>query len=263
MELAGKVAFVTGGGGGIGAGIAGALVEKSVRVVLADIDLDRARTEADALGDLASAVHIDVTREESWAEARAQVEADVGPVDVLCNNAGIATPPLLLDEMPTDLFARLLAINVTGVFLGIKTFAPGMKARGSGHIVNTSSLNGLLAHGTFGAYSACKFAVTGMSDALRQELASFGVGVSTLYPGLTRSYMSLSEDSAAMMADVPEDVRQAQMMDPLWLGRAVARAIETNAEHIITHPSVKEEVERRQRVLLAAFGEPAQPGYVG
>jgi len=263
MQLAGKVALVTGGGGGIGAGIGAALVEKGMHVVLADIDLERAQREATALGALAQAVAIDVTQEQSWAEVRARVEATAGPVDVLCNNAGIATPPLLLDETPTNLFARIMAVNVTGVFLGIKTFAPGMKTRSSGHIVNTASLNGLLAHGTFGTYSASKFAVTGMSDALRQELAPFSVGVSTLYPGLTRSYMSMSEDSAAMMADIPAEVREAQMMDPLWLGRAVARAIEANREHIITHPSVRAEVERRQRLLLDAFGEPAQPGYAG
>jgi NAD(P)-dependent dehydrogenase (short-subunit alcohol dehydrogenase family) len=263
MQLAGKVAFVTGGGGGIGAGIGAALAEKGMRVVLADIDIDRARKEADAIGGAASAVRIDVTLEESWAQAREEVEVTAGAIDVLCNNAGIATAPLLLDETPSDLFARMLAVNVTGVFYGIKTFAPGMKSRGTGHIVNTSSLNGLLAHGTFGGYSATKFAVTGMTDALRQELAPYGVGVSTLYPGLTRSYMSLSDDSAAMMRDIPADIREAQMMDPLWLGRSVARAIEDNSEHIITHPSVRAEVERRQQVLLAAFGEPAQPGYIG
>jgi len=263
MDLPGRVAFVTGGGGGIGAGIAAALVESGMRVVLADVDLDRARKEADALGDAACAVRIDVTDEQSWAEAKSEVEAALGPVDVLCNNAGIATPPLLLDETSPELFASIMAVNVTGVFNGIRAFSPGMKARGQGHIVNTSSLNGLLAHGTFGAYSASKFAVTGMTDALRQELAPFGIGVSTLYPGLTRSYMSLSADSAALLADIPEEVRQAQMMDPLWLGRAVARAIESNLEHIITHPSVKSEVQRRQQLLLAAFGEPAQPGYAG
>jgi NAD(P)-dependent dehydrogenase (short-subunit alcohol dehydrogenase family) len=208
-------------------------------------------------------VRIDVTDEQSWAEVRKEIEGAIGPVDVLCNNAGIATGPMPLEELPSDLFARMLAVNVTGVFNGIKAFVPGMKARKSGHVVNTSSLNGLLAHGTSGGYSASKFAVTGMTDALRQELAPYGIGVSTLYPGLTRSYMSLSDDTSAILADAPPEVRGAPMMDPVWLGRAVARAIESNAEHIITHPSAKAEVERRQKVLLAAFGEPAQPGYVG
>lgn len=263
MELTGKIAFVTGGGGGIGAGIGAALVERGMRVILADLDLDRARKEAEALGAPASAVQIDVTDEKSWADAKAFVEAQIGFVDVLCNNAGIATPPLLLDETSANLFAKVMAVNVTGVFNGIKAFVPGMKTRRTGHVVNTASLNGLLAHGTFGAYSASKFAVTGMSDALRQELAAFGVGVSTLYPGLTRSYMSLSDDSVALMADTPTDVRNMQMMDAIWLGRAVARAIERNDEHIITHPAVKSELERRQQALLAAFGVPAQPDHPG
>lgn len=263
MKLAGKIAFVTGGGGGIGAGIGAAMVERGMRVVLADLDVDRALKVAEALGASASAVRIDVTDEQSWADAQEQVETRIGFVDILCNNAGIATPPLLLDEMSANLFAKVMAVNVTGVFNGIKAFAPGMKARGSGHIVNTASLNGLLAHGTFGAYSASKFAVTGMTDALRQELAAFGVGVSTLYPGLTRSYMSLSDDSVAMMADIPAEVRDAQMMDPLWLGRAVARGIEQNDAHIITHPALKPELAKRQQELIAAFGAPAQPGHPG
>lgn len=263
MHLTGKIALVTGGGGGIGAGIGAALVEKGARVVLADIDLDRARKEAEALGTSASAMRIDVTDEQSWADIRQEIEGSIGPVDILCNNAGITAGPMPLEELPSDHFARMLAINVQGVFYGIKAFVPGMKARKSGHVVNTSSLNGLLAHGPSGGYSASKFAVTGMTDALRQELAPYGIGVSTLYPGLTRSYMSLSDSTTAMLAKAPSEVRNAQMMDPIWLGRAVARAIETNAEHIITHPSVKPEVERRQKALLAAFGEPAQPGYVG
>lgn len=263
MQLDGKIALVTGGGGGIGAGISAALVEKGARVILADIDLDRARKEAEALGASASALCIDVTSEQSWANVRTEIEEKIGSVDVLCNNAGITAGPMPLEELPSDLFARMLAINVTGVFFGIKAFVPGMKARKSGHIVNTSSLNGLLAHGPSGGYSASKFAVTGMTDALRQELAPFGIGVSTLYPGLTRSYMSLSDKTTAMLASAPLEVRGMQMMDPIWLGRAVARAIEGNTEHIITHPAVKPEVERRQKVLLAAFGEPAQPGYVG
>lgn len=263
MELAGKTAFITGGGGGIGAGIGAALVEKGMRVALADIDLDRARKEAAALGQAARAVRIDVTDEQSWAAAKAEVEAAFGAVDVLCNNAGVSHPPLHLEEISPAMFAKILSVNVTGVFNGIRAFAPDMKRRRQGHIVNTASLNGLLAHGTFGAYSASKFAVTGMSDALRQELAPFGIGVSTLYPGLTRSYMSLSDDTAALLADMPEEGRMLQMMEPLWLGRAVASAIENNREHIITHPSVKAELAQRQEALLAAFGEPAQPGYAG
>jgi NAD(P)-dependent dehydrogenase (short-subunit alcohol dehydrogenase family) len=124
MELAGKTAFITGGGSGIGA----ALIERGMRVALADINLDRARKEADALGQAARAVVVDVTDEQSWALAKAEIEADFGAVDVLCNNAGIATPPLHLDETSPALFAKFLAVNVTGVFNGIRAFGPDISS---------------------------------------------------------------------------------------------------------------------------------------
>jgi short-subunit dehydrogenase len=146
-----------------------------------------------------------------------------------------------------------MAINVTGVFNGIKTFAPQMIARGSGHIVNTSSMNGLSPFGSFAAYSASKFAVLGLSDALRDELAPAGVGVSTLFPGLTRSRMA--------EADVGGAGSRANMMDPLWLGRAVVRAVENDEPYIITHPEYRDSLAARHERIMAAFGEPAQPGY--
>ncbi|UVO55886.1 SDR family oxidoreductase [Sphingomonas sp. SUN039] len=261
MQVAGKTAFITGGGGGIGGGIAEALVEKGARVVLADVDLDHAQAKAAELGDAALALTLDVTSLESWAAAKGATEARFGPVDILCNNAGISTPRMDLEEVPPELFARVLAINVTGVQNGIASFAGEMKARGSGHIVNTSSMNGLNPFGTFGAYSASKFAVLGLSDALRQECAPHGVGVSTLFPGLTKSRMSLdpkdgpAADPETLAALLP------RMMDPVWSGRAVVRAIEEGQAYIVTHPDYRPIFAARCEEILAAFGDPAQPGY--
>jgi short-subunit dehydrogenase len=136
-----------------------------------------------------------------------------------------------------------------------------MAARGSGHVVNTSSVNGMIPHQTFAVYSASKFAVSAMSEALRDELAPHGVGVSILYPGLTRSRMSqgqqpgLSEEMRARL--------ESLMMEPIWLGRAVVRAVEANALHIITHPDHLPTLKARMEVLYSAYGEPAQPGYGG
>jgi NAD(P)-dependent dehydrogenase (short-subunit alcohol dehydrogenase family) len=260
-SLQGKTAFITGGGGGIGGGIAQACVEQGMRVVLADIDLGHARAAAAEIGEVALAVRIDVTTLDSWAEARAEAEAWCGPIDVLCNNAGISTPRGPLEEVPPELFARVMAINVTGVQNGIVTFVPAMKARRAGHVVNTSSMNGLTPFGTFGAYSASKFAVLGLSDALRDELAPFGVGVSTLFPGLTRSRMSTdlkdgpAKDSEQLEALLP------RMMDPVWSGRAVVKAILANEPYVVTHPDYRPILEARHAALIAAFGESAQPGY--
>lgn len=254
MELQGKVAFITGGGGGIGGGIALAFAEKGMRLVLADIDLAHAQAQAREFGASAIAVELDVTSSDSWAAARDAAFARFGDVDVLCNNAGIAAPLMPLDQLAPDAFSRVMAVNVTGVYNGVAAFATHMRARGSGHIVNTSSVNGLLPFANFAAYSASKFAVLGLSDALRAEMAGHGIGVSTLFPGLTRSRMSLAADSPAAASG-------AAMMEPIWLGRAVVAAIEANQAYIVTHPGYRPMFEARCANLLAAFGEPAQPGY--
>lgn len=259
MELEGKVALITGGGGGIGAGIGEALVEAGARVVLTDLNEEQARAEAARIGSGTIALAHDVTSLESWAEVRRAAQAQVGAVDILCNNAGIALPFMPLEEVSPDTFDQVMAVNLRGVYNGCISFIPEMKARGSGHIVNTSSLNGQLPHGTFAAYCASKFAVAGLSEALRIELEPFGVGVSILYPGLTRSRMSESQ-----MPGLPPEARKAlegRMMEPIWLGRAVARAIEENGLHIITHPDALPALTARIDALYAAYGDPAQPGY--
>src|ERR1700756_1908336 len=261
MELAGRTALVTGGGGGIGAGIAEAFVEKGAKVVVTDINIDYARAEAERIGGGVMALQHDVTSLDSWAQVKHAGQEAFGPVEVLCNNAGVSQTFQLLDEVAPEAFDRVMAINVRGVYNGVVSFARDMRERGRGHIVNTSSMNGLLAHGTFAAYSASKFAVAGMSEALALELAPFGVGVSILYPGLTRSRMSEGQQPG-LDPEVAKAIR-ARMMQPIWLGRAVARAIETNALHIITHPAYRPQLEARFDAILAAHGEPAEPGYAG
>ncbi|MDE8651931.1 SDR family oxidoreductase [Novosphingobium album (ex Liu et al. 2023)] len=261
MELAGKVALVTGGGGGIGAGIGEAFVEKGMKVVLTDLNPDYAETEAARIGGGTIALAHDVTSLESWAGVKAAAERVFGPVDVLVNNAGISTPRMPLDEMPPETFATVLAVNVTGVFNGIKTFVPDLRARRSGHVVNVSSMNGLLAHQTYATYSASKFAVTAMSEALQGELAPFGVGVSILFPGLTRSRMALDPVKGAA-PDIPDPaVLAAAMMEPVWLGRSVAKAVEDNQLYVISHPGHKQHLAARYQAILDSFREPSQPDY--
>lgn len=260
QDLKNKVALISGGGGGIGGGIAQAFAEKGMRVVLADISLEHAQDQASALGECAIAVELDVTSLDSWSIARATAMEAFGRVDVLCNNAGISQPRQPLDQIPPEMFARVLAINTTGVYNGVVTFANDMRQRRSGHIVNTSSMNGLLAFGTFGAYSASKFAVTAMSEALRAELEPFNVGVSILFPGLTRSRMSLSDIESG---DIPPEVAAQGLTEPLYLGRAVTNAIEQNQLYIISHPVYKPILEKRFSEILAAHGKPAQLEFGG
>lgn len=259
MDLSGKVALVTGGGGGIGSGIAEALVEKGAKVAITDINPDYARDEAQRIGSGVIAIRHDVTSPESWADVISEVEAELGAVDVLCNNAGISLRFKPLEEVSAEEFERVMAINVRGVYNGIVATVPGMKSRAQGHVVNTSSLNGLIPHGTFATYCASKYAIAGMSEALRIELEPFSIGVSILYPGLTRSRMS--EGQMPDLSPEARKVLEGQMMEPVWLGRAVARAVENNTLHIISHPEHKPMLEARVDDLFGAFGEPAQPGY--
>src|SRR5688572_4540235 len=163
-------AFITGGASGLGLGIADVLVERGLRVTLADIDRQEL---ADVLPQRTQAYRgqpLDVRDRVAWASAKAEAEADFGPVDILVNNAGIA--PIgreLADEAP-DTFDLVIEVNLTGVFNGIATFAPGLRARGRGHIVNTASLAGLIVNTPgFGTYAIAKFGVVGMSEQLRVE----------------------------------------------------------------------------------------------
>jgi len=260
MDVERKTVLVTGGGSGIGAGIAEAFAEKGAKVAITDINLRHAEAEAARIGQGTIAVQHDVSSLDSWQDVKKIVEGQFGAVDVLCNNAGVSLPFKPLDEVTPDEFERVMAVNLRGVYNGCISFIADMKERGSGHIVNTSSANGLLPYGPYVTYCASKFAVTGLSEALRMDLEPSGIGVSILYPGLTRSRMSESQ-----MPDLSNEQRaalSAQMMEPIWLGRAVVRAVENNELHIITHPEFLPAIKARNEALYAAHGDPAQPGYL-
>ena len=207
------------------------------------------------------------------------IVAEHGRIDVLCNNAGIGQGRFAdgreigVAEMPEALWRLVLEINATGTFLGARTVVPRMLARGRwGHVVNTASTGGLMAPGGIAAYCASKFAVVGLSESLRAELAPAGIGVSVLCPGGVRS--NLFASSVAVRAGVPGAsegmatigsealrVEQAQRMDPVFVGEMVLRAIAGNAMYIIPHPEYRGHIEERHAALAAAFGAPAQPGY--
>jgi NAD(P)-dependent dehydrogenase (short-subunit alcohol dehydrogenase family) len=268
QKLAGKTAFITGGASGIGLGMARAFIAAGLRVAIADIN------EA-AL----QAVKLDVTRAAEWERALNEVEASLGHVDILCNNAGVAQGrfadgrQINVAEMPEALWRLVLEINTTGTFLGARAVIPRMLARGQGgHIVNTASTGGLMAPGGIAAYCASKYAVVGLSESLRAELAPDGIGVSVLCPGGVRS--NLFASSVAVRAAVPGAsegmatsgsdalrIEQAQRMDPVLVGEMVLRSIAGNAMYIIPHPEYLGHIEDRHAALTAAFGESAQPGY--
>jgi len=161
-----------------------------MKIALSDIDertLEQSVLKLTNRGADVMAVPLDVTNRDGWARAARDVPAAMGPVQLLVNNAGVSTFGVPFDEVGPDLWDRVIAINLTGVYNGVHYFLTGMQAAGGGHIVNTSSAAGLGGVPKAGPYSATKFAIVGLSESLRAELAESGIGVSVLCPGSVRT----------------------------------------------------------------------------
>lgn len=252
QQIAGSTALVTGAASGIGLAIARALAAQGACVALADIDPDSLADAERELGTFAMAIDLDVTDRPAWAKAKHLVEARFGPVDILVNNAGIGPDLNRLDEMPVDVFDRLVAIKLIGTFNGISTFVPGMKLRGRGHVVNTASIAGLIASAKLGAYSASKFAVVGMTEVLRSELTGSGVSASVLCPGLVATNLSANTARAGVQraGSAPQ---QNGGIDASIVGDLVIQGIREDWLHIVTHGEYRKLVAERGERLLAAF----------
>jgi NADP-dependent 3-hydroxy acid dehydrogenase YdfG len=167
--LAGQTAAITGAARGIGRATAQALLRQGVRVAIGDVDLAAAQTTAEELGPAAVAVALDVTDRDSFTRFLDETEAQLGPLDVLVNNAGIMPIGRFIDE--DDLTARrMVDINLHGVILGTKLALARMVPRDRGHIVNISSQAGKYGAPGGATYSATKHAVVGLTEAVRGEL---------------------------------------------------------------------------------------------
>jgi 3alpha(or 20beta)-hydroxysteroid dehydrogenase len=181
-RLEGKVAIITGAAGGIGLASARRFAAEGALLALTDADAEGAQRAADELGPAASARGHDVTSETAWAEVVEWVLARHGRIDVLMNNAGVFLAAALADTSLAD-FQRVLEVNVTGVFLGMRAVAPSMTAQRAGSIINVSSLAGLRGGPYLTAYAASKWAVRGMTKVVAKELAQAGVRVNSIHPG--------------------------------------------------------------------------------
>ena len=269
-ELDGRVALVSGGGSGIGRGIAIALAGEGMRVVVADIEADAAEAvaaELAASGAEASAEVVDVSDVAAVEALAERCEERYGGVDVLCNNAGVVgQTPIGPDSLES--WRWILDVNLFGVVHAINTFVPRMLARvGEAHIVNTSSLGGGLIAGDgweITAYRASKFAIVAMSRDLRGELAGSGIGVSVLCPGgvETRIWQAgrnrPAERGGPETWERPGRLEGERVIGPLEVGRRVLHAIRENELYAITHPERKFQVEAGVRELLEAFDRAAE-----
>lgn len=188
-KLEGKVAIVTGGGRGMGAATVRRFVAEGAKVAIADVLEAEGSALAAELGDAARFYRLDVTNEENWAAVVSAVEADLGPVSVLVNNAGILMFKSLLETTKAD-YERVLGVNLVGEFLGIKAVAPGMIARGKGSIVNVSSVDGMKGANSLVAYASSKWGVRGLTKVAAMELGHKGIRVNSVHPGGVDTVMS-------------------------------------------------------------------------
>jgi NAD(P)-dependent dehydrogenase (short-subunit alcohol dehydrogenase family) len=266
-ELEGKVAFVTGAAGGIGLGMARAFAEAGMKVAMADIDgalVAESASELEKTGGRVRPITLDVADRASWQDAARAVEANLGTVQLLCNNAGVSTLGMPFGTVEPEVWDKVVAINLTGVYDGIRTFLAGMRAAGGGHIVNTSSIGGMLGTPDLSPYVATKFAVVGLSEALRSEFAEQGIGVSVLCPGGVRSRLWRTSRPIRGLPDTdtpPDDLSgqsaRASGMDPYEVGLRVLDGVRSNQAHIFTHAQYRAPFTKRFEGILAAVDRAA------
>ena len=190
-----KIAIVTGAGQGLGAESARTLARHGARVLLCDINAETCRAVAAEIGPAAAAFELDVTDEDQWANAVRYCGDTFGAVDILVNNAGIArfSP---LESTSVEMYEQTMAINATGVFLGMRDVFETMKRNGGGAIVNISSANGFIASDEVGAYVASKFAVRGLTRSAAFEWGRYGIRVNSVCPGMINTAMMVAEEEA-------------------------------------------------------------------
>ena len=269
-DLEGRVAFITGGGSGVGLGMAKAFVAAGMRVAIADIRADHLEAATAELGSAALPVQLDVTDREAFARTADVVERELGNVHVLCNNAGINLFNDVADATYQD-WDWVLGVNLGGVVNGVVTFVPRIKAHGEGgHVVNTASMAALVAGPGAGIYTTAKFAVHGLSDALRWSLLPHGIGVSMVCPGLVKS--KIYESDMIRPPELSTDVTPADAdfmrilpglheagMDPEEIGEKVVRAIRENRFYVFTHPDHRDELRGIFDEIIGSFPDEPVP----
>jgi len=202
-ELAGKVAIVTGGASGIGRATVERFVEEGARVVIADVDVDAGQSLAGELGDVAAFQQTDITDADQVQAAVDFTVEHFGGLQIMSNNAGVASAMVRFLHDDLSDFERVVNINVFGVLLGSQRAARHMKAHGGGSIINTSSTAGVNAGAGLITYRATKAAVIHISRSIALDLAQYNIRVNCLLPGQIRTAMTTYDMDTVMKYTQP------------------------------------------------------------
>ena len=268
-SLRDRVAVVTGGGSGIGRALVDVFAREGMRVVVADIDEGSAVDAADAVrkgGGIALAVRTDVTDLAQVQALADRAFSELGAVDVLCNNAGVALWGSLETATHRD-WQWVLGVNLWGVIHGIEAFVPRMIAGGRrGHVVNTASMAGLVATRGLGVYNTSKYAVVGLSETLVKDLAPHGIGVSVLCPlGVATRIRSSDRNRPSQLRNDGTEAAAPVTLDgstlaPEAVAEMVLSAVLENRLYVITHPESLEPIRRRfQRIERTLLEQKSRP----
>jgi NAD(P)-dependent dehydrogenase (short-subunit alcohol dehydrogenase family) len=275
-EVSGRVAFITGGSSGIGLGIARAFVDAGMKVAISYRTKRHLEQAMRCLGSAREHVHaidVDVTDRSGMERAAEEVVRKFGKVHVLVNNAGVVYSGTLRHTTYDD-WDWVMSVNVDGVFNGVRAFLPQIQAhREGGQIIATASIMGLCAFGgNAAAYSVSKFAVVGLMEVLRAELADTDIGVSVFCPGVVSSDVRNSDRNrpshwaeTGCKADAQGTSGQAEhkenpdAMDPFEAGRLVLRGMRNNDLYILSHPEYEQMFRKRHEVLVASTPTDLQP----
>ena len=267
-NLSGKTAFVTGAPAGLGYALAEAFGRAGMRVMLAGVNennLDAALARLRSGGITAERVQCDVASRASVENAARATIAAFGKVHVVCNNAGVGMGGEFGTIAESD-WEWVIRVNLMGVVHGTEIFAPLVAQHGEGgHIVNTSSIAGLLASPGMEPYAATKFAVVAISEGWRVQLAPKGIGVSVRCPGFVRTNIGTGHrnrpggprGNVGGHASVLDQLVEGGM-EPRMLAERVLEGIRDDELYIVTHPELKSAVAARFDAILAAFDLAAQ-----